>query len=72
MTRRPWTRGPSGSTLVGSPGGVALVPDAWTPADDAEEPAPGLGIGFVLMLVVIGVVLLLFAWGAVITVLDVV
>ncbi|MFN8148257.1 MAG: hypothetical protein U0R76_12440 [Candidatus Nanopelagicales bacterium] len=48
------------------------MPDAWTPADDAEEPAPGLGIGFVLMLVVIGVVLLLFAWGAIITVLQVV
>ena len=47
------------------------MPDAWTPADEVEEPAPGLGLGFVLMLVVIGIVLLLFAWGAVITVLDV-
>lgn len=48
------------------------MPDAWVPRDEPDEPAPGQGICFVLMLVVIGVVLLLFAWGAVVTVLQVV
>jgi len=48
------------------------VPDAWTPPDDGAEPAPGLGVGYALLLVVVGLLLLLVAAGAAWVVLDLV
>lgn len=50
---------------------MTAVPDAWTPPDDYDEPAPGLGLGYVLLLVVVGLLLLLAVCGAIWAFLDV-
>lgn len=51
---------------------MTAVPDAWTPPEQHERPRQGLGPGFALLLVVVGVLLLLLGWAAVWVVLDVV
>lgn len=40
--------------------------------DEGNERAPGLGPGFVVLLVVVGLLLLLLGWGAVVLLLDLV
>ena len=50
---------------------MSRVPDAWNPPDDLDEPSPGGGAGFPVLLVVIGLLLLLVALGGVRVVLDV-
>lgn len=47
------------------------MPDAWTPPDDYDEPPPGLGLGYVLLLVVVGLLLLLAVCGAIWVFVDV-
>jgi hypothetical protein len=40
--------------------------------DETGAPAPGLGVGFAVLLVVVGLLLLGLAWGAVVVVLQIV
>lgn len=47
------------------------MPDAWTPPDDYDEPPHGLGLGYVLLLVVVGLLLLLAVCGAIWVFVDV-